>query len=194
MLRSVTAAFRSSAFVAAFTSIFQGLYCTHSSFSNALPFDAPLRKFLAKQGFQRNYLFISGFLCSFISIYMENKRRRAELALYVFPKALESFYRVLLARKIITKSIPAGVEILAGMVAFAVIMGWYDQHPECLSPMLKVMLTKIVGPSEAAAVIIQKKSYEGEGVAVSSISMDNKDSKELDGNVEVERTSTTAVC
>lgn len=78
---------------------------------------------LSGASFQRNYYFFSGFAGGIAGIYLEQKRRRGELMLYTFPRAIESVYHVLLDRKIIhRKSLPAGVDIACCMGAFAVLM------------------------------------------------------------------------
>lgn len=72
---------------------------------------------------------ITGVIAS-CSIFIENKSRRAELALYVLPRAVESLYETLLRRRVLPR-LP-----LWEVALFSLCMGrlmYYRQvyHPTC---------------------------------------------------------------
>eukprot|EP01097_Dermamoeba_algensis_P010098 TRINITY_DN730_c0_g1_i1.p1 TRINITY_DN730_c0_g1~~TRINITY_DN730_c0_g1_i1.p1 ORF type:complete len:271 (-),score=56.92 TRINITY_DN730_c0_g1_i1:240-1052(-) len=74
---------RSVAFISSFVGLQQTLFCLH-------------RKFF-KEDSSRTYFFF-GLISSFCSIWLEEKGKREELALYVLPRALDSFLTILLSK------------------------------------------------------------------------------------------------
>lgn len=83
-------------------------------------------------------------MCSLASIYVANPKKRSELALYVFPKAAESLYLTVLARKW-SVGLPRHADTVAGVAAFSILMGYFQTDPECLNPMVRVVISKLIG-------------------------------------------------
>lgn len=104
---------KSGAFLASFVMLYQYQICGHRN--------------LVKAGvttFNSKYLYwLAGFICSYISIFFEDKRRRTELALYVLPKALKSFYEICYQRKWIIRI--KHFEVAMASFAMGVIMVSY---------------------------------------------------------------------
>lgn len=63
---------------------------------------------------------IFGFVCSFSSIFLEEKKRRGELAMYCLPIALKSAYQIAYQRKWIIHI--KHFEVMMTSVAMAIIM------------------------------------------------------------------------
>ncbi|XP_042031325.1 uncharacterized protein LOC121778105 isoform X2 [Salvia splendens] len=82
---AVTNAVRSTSFLSAFVGIFQGVICLH-------------RKVALKD--HKLVYWLAGGL-SALSVLLEKKARRGELALYVLPRAGESFWYILVNRRLL---------------------------------------------------------------------------------------------
>ncbi|KAI7861729.1 hypothetical protein BDF14DRAFT_1898696 [Spinellus fusiger] len=108
--RTAIATIKSGAFLASFITIFQYQVCMHRNIVNS-GYNIGNSKYLY-------YLF--GFTCSYASIFLEEKKRRSELALYVLPKALQSFYQIAYQRKWIFKL--KHFEVLMSSLAMGIIM------------------------------------------------------------------------
>ncbi|KAJ3078575.1 hypothetical protein HK102_004388, partial [Quaeritorhiza haematococci] len=83
---------------------------------------------------------IIGFLSS-LSIFLEAKNRRSELAMYVLPRGVDSLYRLLYNRKWIVK-VPH-FEVLMFSVAMGLILAFYQTEPNALSPFLYRLLNRV---------------------------------------------------
>lgn len=64
--------------------------------------------------------YVAGMICAGVSIFIEEKKRRSELALYVLPKAMQSLYEVMYQRKLMFKM--KHFEIILCSMAMGVIM------------------------------------------------------------------------
>ncbi|KAF9433533.1 hypothetical protein BGZ76_009312 [Entomortierella beljakovae] len=88
---------------------------------------------------------IYGFICSGAGIMVEQEGRRAELAMYVLPKAVESVYKILQQRNYVK-----GVkhwEVMTFSAAMSIIMSFYQREEQVLSPLVTKLLYHIVGPN-----------------------------------------------
>lgn len=110
LTKTTIATMKSGAFLASFVMLYQYQICGHRN--------------LIKAGFttvNSKYLYwLAGFVCSYASIFFEDKRRRTELALYVLPKALKSFYEICYQRKWIIRV--QHFEVIMASFAMGVIM------------------------------------------------------------------------
>jgi len=99
---------------------------------------------LQRQFVTKDHRFIYWFagVISSLSILIEKKSRRAELALYALPRGLDSLYMLLLDRKWMA-SVPQG-ELLLFCFSMAGIMYFYDNEPHTMSPLLSSILDRIV--------------------------------------------------
>ncbi|KAF8960103.1 hypothetical protein BGZ46_001639 [Entomortierella lignicola] len=82
---------RSSIFLAIFVAGYQTQICTHR---NLLKAGLPL-------GNSKYLYWLFGLVCAGTSIMVEQESRRAELAMYVLPKAAESIYKILYSKKLV---------------------------------------------------------------------------------------------
>ncbi|KAF9163534.1 hypothetical protein DFQ26_002420 [Actinomortierella ambigua] len=124
---------RSSVFLAVFVALYQSQICTHRS--------------LFHNGWVNSnskYLYwLFGFTCSGAAIMVEQESRRAELAMYVLPKAAESLYKILYQKNWIK-----GVkhwEVMMFSCAMSLIMSFYQQEEQVLSPFVTKLIYHILG-------------------------------------------------
>ena len=105
---------KSCAFMGLFVTLYQYQFCAHRN--------------LVKSGiidYNSKYLYgLFGFVCSFSSIFLEEKKRRGELAMYCLPIALKSYYQILYQRKWIIHI--KHFEVMMTSFAMAVIMVKYS--------------------------------------------------------------------
>ncbi|KAI8064366.1 hypothetical protein BC940DRAFT_242492 [Gongronella butleri] len=108
--KTTIATLKSGAFLATFVTLYQYQVCGHRNLINA--------GLISGNSKYLYYLF--GFVCSYTSIFWEDKRRRGELALYVLPKAIYSFYNILYQKKMMIR-IPH-FEVFMTSVAMGTLM------------------------------------------------------------------------
>lgn len=118
---------QSTLFLSAFCALYQTVVCMQ-------------RKVVTKD--HRVIYWIAGIVSS-MAILIEKKSRRAELALYVFPRALDSLYMILSDKKMMV-SLPQG-ELLLFCLSLSGIMYFYEHEPNTMSPLLVWLLTKLLG-------------------------------------------------
>ncbi|KAF9175578.1 hypothetical protein BGX21_004852 [Mortierella sp. AD011] len=124
---------RSSVFLAVFVVVYQSQICGHRN--------------LIKSGWlnsnSKYFYWFFGFVCSGTSIMVEQESRRAELAMYVLPKAAESLYKILYQKNWVK-----GVkhwEVMMFSVAMSLIMSFYQQEEQVLSPFVTKLIYHILG-------------------------------------------------
>ncbi|KAJ2998587.1 hypothetical protein HDV02_004402 [Globomyces sp. JEL0801] len=83
-----------------------------------------------------------GGLCGF-TVLFEQKPKRSELAMYSFPKGLQSFYLILLDRGNIP-NIPH-LDVMFGSAAMSIIMSLYQLEPHHMSSILYKIMRAIIG-------------------------------------------------
>jgi phosphotransferase system glucose/maltose/N-acetylglucosamine-specific IIC component len=91
---------------------------------------------------KENFWFI-GFMTCF-SLFAEEKKRRAELAMYCLPRALESAWSV--GRKRAWVPIVPFGETILGAAAMAMVMDAYKHKPKAMSGIVRSLLYQLVGP------------------------------------------------
>lgn len=79
-----------------------------------------------------------------LSLFAEEKRRRAELAMYCLPKALESAWFTARKRSWVP-IVPFGEAIL-GAAGMAMVMDAYKHKPSALSGVVSRLMYQLVGP------------------------------------------------
>ncbi|KAF9155328.1 hypothetical protein BG015_010260 [Linnemannia schmuckeri] len=124
---------RSSVFLAVFVVLYQSQICGHRN--------------LFKNGWiqsNNKYIYwLFGVTCSGAAIMVEQESRRAELAMYVLPKAAESLYKILYQKNWIK-----GVkhwEVMMFSCAMSLIMSFYQQEEQVLSPFVTKLIYHILG-------------------------------------------------
>jgi hypothetical protein len=118
-------------FSAARSSSFLGLFCTFYQMCVC-----NYRKIFTKDN--RYEYYIAGFVASFLSILIEKKSRRSELALYTMPRAMDSLFLSLVDRKYLY-SIPHG-DVLLFCLSMSGIMYYNHKYPETLSSLVNTIL------------------------------------------------------
>jgi len=121
--RSLFNACRSTIFLSAFVSWYQVVVCFYRALSS---------------GKEHRLLYWIAGLLSGSSIFIEQKSRRSELALYVLPRALDSLY-LILKRRSGRISIPLG-ELLLFCISLSGIMTAFHHQPETLGSLPRYIL------------------------------------------------------
>ncbi|CAI2172601.1 3260_t:CDS:10 [Funneliformis geosporum] len=119
---------RSSTFLATFVASYQSHICLHRNIVKY--FDIT---------WDSKYLYWWAGFSSALAIFIEHKNRRADLALYVLPKAAESWYKIMCQKNWIFE-LHRTAEVWFFSAAMGIIMTAYQHEPETLSPMAKLWL------------------------------------------------------
>lgn len=124
---------RSSTFLATFVASYQSHICLHRNI---------IKYFNVK--WDSKYLYWWAGFSSALAIFIEHKNRRADLALYVLPKAAESWYKIMCQKNWIFE-LHRTADVWFFSVAMGIIMTAYQHEPESLSPMVNTILRKFFG-------------------------------------------------
>ncbi|KAF9363903.1 hypothetical protein BGX34_003062 [Mortierella sp. NVP85] len=126
---------RSSVFLAVFVAGYQTQICAHR---NLMLAGWPV-------GNSKYLYWLFGLVCAVVSIMIEQESRRAELAMYVLPKAAESIYKILY-RKNMVKGVK-NWDVMMFSVAMSLIMSFYQQEEQVLSPFVTRLIYHVLGRS-----------------------------------------------
>jgi hypothetical protein len=118
LLHAALSSIRSTAFISAFVTTYMGVICLH--------------RHLVTKDNKSIYFFAA--LPAGLSIFIQEKSKRSELALYVLPRALDSIYLSFQTRRLIP-TIPHG-EILLFALSMGALCCYRDFHPSAMSPLL----------------------------------------------------------
>ncbi|KAI5474992.1 peroxisomal membrane protein 4 [Pseudohyphozyma bogoriensis] len=138
--KSIFGTLRSCSFLASFVVLFQGLVCSQRNVYYFLQGKVP-QWLLEKVLLHKLYYWGVGF-STMLTLFIEEKKRRGELAMYVLPRALESLWGVLRARAWVPL-IPGG-EVLLASVGMAMVMSTYEHEPKMLSGLVRSILWQFV--------------------------------------------------
>ncbi|GAA5802042.1 hypothetical protein HPULCUR_007502 [Helicostylum pulchrum] len=127
--KTTIATMRSGAFLATFVTLYQYYICTHRNIFKTGLIGTSNSKYI---------YYLAGFLCSYPAIFIEDKKRRSELALYVLPKALTSFYKIAYSRSWIFKV--KHFEVYMTSVAMGIIMSFYQEEADVLSSFVRKIM------------------------------------------------------
>ncbi|KAK9144719.1 hypothetical protein Sjap_004622 [Stephania japonica] len=119
-------AVRSTTFLSAFTSIFQGVICLH-------------RKVALKD--HKLLYWVAGGI-SALSVLLEKKARRSELALYVLPRAGESLWYILVNRRLLPDIKNAEVALFC--MCMGGIMYYLEHEPDTMAPFLRGLIRRFL--------------------------------------------------
>ncbi|CAO3647052.1 unnamed protein product [Mucor fragilis] len=127
--KTTIATLKSGAFLATFVTLYQYYICMHRN--------------LFKTGLIGNWnskyiYYAAGFLCSYPAIFLEDKKRRSELALYVLPKAITSFYHIAYSHHWIFKV--KHFEVVMTSFAMGIIMSFYQEEADVLSSFVRKIM------------------------------------------------------
>ncbi|KAL3834699.1 hypothetical protein ACJIZ3_009435 [Penstemon smallii] len=123
---AVTGAVRSTTFLSAFVGIFQGVICLH-------------RKVATKD--HKLVYWLAGGI-SALSVLLEKKARRGELALYVLPRAGDSLWSILINRHLVPNIKNAEVALFCACMAG--IMYYLEHEPDTMSPFLRGLIRRFL--------------------------------------------------
>ncbi|KAK4052186.1 hypothetical protein OIV83_002481 [Microbotryomycetes sp. JL201] len=140
LTKSLFGTVRSCSFLATFVVIFQGLVCTQRNLYNA--FHGKMPAWLEAILLHKGYYWVSGFLTC-LSLFIEEKKRRGELAMYVLPRSLESLWSVLRRRSYVP-FVPGG-EVLMTSIGLSMVMSTYQNEPKRLSGLVRSILYQFLG-------------------------------------------------
>ncbi|KAL9666310.1 hypothetical protein QQ045_000638 [Rhodiola kirilowii] len=124
----------STTFLSAFVGIFQAVICLH-------------RKIAVKD--HKLVYWIAGGIAG-LSVLLEKKAKRSELALYVLPRAVDSLGYILVNRHLVPKIKKAEVAIFC--MSMGGIMYYLEHEPDTMAPLLRGLIrrflaSKISNPS-----------------------------------------------
>ncbi|KAJ7785369.1 hypothetical protein DFH07DRAFT_8600 [Mycena maculata] len=150
--RAGTGGLRSSAFLGAFVIICQSVFCVkHDLYERlmALPPSALLRRLIPQALIDallhKMTWWLPGFLTG-LALLIEDRRRRAELAMYVLPKGLESLWIAARGRGYVVHTGNWGEGVLAA-VGMGMVMTIYQNDPHHLSGLVRRVLYQFIGPN-----------------------------------------------
>ncbi|KAI6101681.1 hypothetical protein EDD17DRAFT_1774430 [Pisolithus thermaeus] len=134
---------RSSAFLAAFVASFQSWVCLKHYIYEVLSAQKTFR--LPKSiinFFVSKYSYALGGFLGALSLFIEERRRRGELAMYALPKAMESAWLTARGKGWVFRTGSAGEALLT-----AVAMGMIMNDPQHLSGLVRRILYQFIGPN-----------------------------------------------
>ncbi|KAI9082843.1 hypothetical protein K1719_035173 [Acacia pycnantha] len=123
---AIKGAVRSTTFLSAFVGIFQAVICVH-------------RK-VATKDHKLVYWTAGGLAAS--SVLLEKKPRRAELALYVLPRAGDSLWSIMVNRNLLPDI--RNAEVFLFSLCMGGMMYYLDYEPETMSPFLRGLIRRFL--------------------------------------------------
>jgi hypothetical protein len=130
MVKIVKSGMRSTFFMSTSVAVTQLTHCTSSHF---FPFISPKVNF-----------FVSGLFAG-LTVLLEQKPRRAELAMFALPKALEALYKILISNGRLL-AIPH-LDVFGTCSSMGVVMALYQKEPRHIAPFLRGAIAFLVGES-----------------------------------------------
>ncbi|KAL6862164.1 hypothetical protein ACP4OV_016813 [Aristida adscensionis] len=124
--RALVGAVRSTSFLSAFVTLFQATICLH-------------RKVAVKD---HKFVYWFAGLVSGLSILLEKKVRRAELALYVLPRAGDSLWNILINRHLLPNIKNAEVALFC--MCMGGIMYFLEYEPDTMAPFLRGLIRRFL--------------------------------------------------
>ncbi|KAJ6595549.1 hypothetical protein DFH09DRAFT_906010 [Mycena vulgaris] len=152
LARASVGSMRSSAFLGAFVVLSQSVFCIkHGLYERlmAAPASSPLRKLLPQRLIDILISRGTWWLCGLstgLALLIEDPRRRAELAMYVLPKGLESLWVVARGHGLVLRTGNWGEGVLAGL-GMGMVMTIYQNDPQHLSGLVRKILYQFIGPN-----------------------------------------------
>ncbi|KAK1388434.1 Mitochondrial import inner membrane translocase [Heracleum sosnowskyi] len=123
---AVTGAVRSTTFLSAFVGIFQGVICLH-------------RKVAVKD--HKLVYWVAGGIAA-LSVLLEKKARRGELALYVLPRAVDSWWYILVNHHLLPDIKNAEVALFC--MCMGGIMYYLEHEPDTMAPLLRNLIRRFL--------------------------------------------------
>ncbi|KAL0913470.1 hypothetical protein M5K25_016933 [Dendrobium thyrsiflorum] len=123
---AVLGAVRSTSFLSAFVALFQAVICLH-------------RKVATKD--HKLVYWIAGAFAG-LSVLLEKKGRRSELALYVLPRAGDSLWYIIVNRHLLPNVKNAEVALFC--ICMGGIMYFLEHEPETMAPLLRGLIRRFL--------------------------------------------------
>ncbi|TFY76234.1 hypothetical protein EWM64_g7778 [Hericium alpestre] len=151
LLRALLGTSRSSAFLATFVVIYQSFFCFKLYLYKLLKALRESSSFVKPPQWLINFLiskpsFWMGGLLSGLSLFVEAKRRRGELAMYVLPKGLESAWIMARGKGLVFRTGEFGEAMLTA-IGMGMVMSTYQNDPQHLSGFIRRILYQFIGPN-----------------------------------------------
>jgi len=159
LLKAGLGSLRSSAFLGVFVVIDQTIFCSKHNLHKFLTLlrSGVLSTNFLNSSFKHLPQWVINLLvskmsfwilgaASGLSLFVEEKRRRGELAMYVLPKGLESLWVAARGKGLVFRTGKWGDVILAAM-GMAMVMRTYQNDPQHLSGLVRRILYQFVGPN-----------------------------------------------
>jgi len=154
LVRATLGSMRSSAFLGVFVVIYQTLFCYKHKLHKYLTLlkltksanplravpQAVIDALVSKASF-----WFPGFMAG-LSLFVEEKRRRGELAMYVLPKGLESVWIMARGKGWVFRTGNFG-EMWLTALGMAMVMSTYQNDPQHLSGLVRRILYQFIGPN-----------------------------------------------
>ncbi|KAH9056355.1 hypothetical protein EDB87DRAFT_1637449 [Lactarius vividus] len=140
-LRASWGTVRSASFLGAFIAIYQGYYCAAQNSHRALMGRKRVPAWLLSALVSKASFWLGGLLAG-ISVLIEAKHRRGELAMYVLPKGLESAWVAARGKGLVFRTGKHGNALLT-----AIGMGMVMNDPQHLSGFVRRVLYQFIGPN-----------------------------------------------
>ncbi|KAF8338497.1 hypothetical protein F5887DRAFT_514825 [Amanita rubescens] len=156
LVKSGLGSLRSSAFLGVFVIIYQSLFC-YKHYLHRVLSELKLSSSASSNPLSRipqhviDYLvsklsfWFAGFAAG-LSLFVEEKRRRGELAMYVLPKSLESLWIAARGRGLVFRTGKWGEPLLA-TIGMGMVMSTYQNDPQHLSGLVRRILYQFIGPN-----------------------------------------------
>ncbi|KAH7905838.1 hypothetical protein BJ138DRAFT_1072359 [Hygrophoropsis aurantiaca] len=141
---------RSSAFMASFVAVYQSWFCFKHYLHAVLSSRSSKSKFTLPQPLidllASKYSYALGGFFGALSLLVEEKRRRGELAMYVLPKGLESAWLTARGKGWIIRTGEFG-EMMLTAIGMGMVMSTYQNDPQHLSGLVRRILYQFIGPN-----------------------------------------------
>jgi hypothetical protein len=128
LVRIVKSGMRSTLFMSTSVAVTQLTHCISSQF---FPLVSPKVNF-----------FVSGLFAG-CTVLIEQKSRRAELAMFVLPKALEALYKIMISNGKLL-AIPY-LDVFGTCSSMGIVMALYQKEPRHIAPFLRGAISFLVG-------------------------------------------------
>lgn len=152
LLRAGWGTTRSAAFLGTFVVIYQSYFCfKHYMYEILLALRQSPSSIVKPPMWLIKFLiskpsFWMGGLLSGLSLFVEARRRRGELAMYVLPKGLESVWVMARGKGLVFRTGDFG-EALLTATGMGMVMSIYQNDPEHLSGLVRRILYQFIGPN-----------------------------------------------
>ncbi|KAF8489481.1 hypothetical protein F5888DRAFT_1746487 [Russula emetica] len=145
LLRAGWGSMRSAVFLAVFVAIYQGYFCGVQNVHRALVGRPHIPAWLLAAVVSKRRFWLGGLL-SGMSVLIEAKHRRGELAMYVLPKGLESAWVAARGKGLVFRTEKHGSALLTA-IGMGMVMSTYQNDPQHLSGLVRRMLYQFIGPN-----------------------------------------------